>query len=265
MSATLSANGSSYELCGPAGGENLVLIHGLGLNRQVWEAYLPRLAQRYRVLSYDLYGHGDSTPPPEQPSLGLFSRQLLGLMDELGMRQATLVGFSLGGMINRRLAMDYPERVGALVILNSPHERDPEAQLLAERQALDSAAGGPAATLDAAIARWFTESFRGQHNEYIDRVRGWVLANDAQIYAACRQVLAFGVLELIRPQPPIGKPALVMTCEHDSGSTPAMSQSIAAEIDGAQVVIVPQLQHMGLVENPPFFINAIAEFLEALR
>ena len=265
MNAALSANGSSYELSGPAGGENLVLIHGLGLNRQVWEAYLPRLAQRYRVLSYDLYGHGESAAPPEQPSLSSFARQLLGLMDELGMRQATLVGFSLGGMINRRLAMDHPERVGALVILNSPHERDPAAQRLAERQALDSAAGGPGATLDAAIQLWFTESFRARRDDYIDRVRAWVLANDAEIYAACRQVLAFGVLELIRPQPPIEIPTLVMTCEHDSGSTPDMSLSIAAEIDGAQVIIVPQLQHMGLVENPPFFINAIAEFLESMR
>ena len=265
MSAPLSANGSSYELCGPADGENLVLIHGLGLNRQVWEAYLPRLAQRYRVLSYDLYGHGQSAPPPERPSLSMFARQLLGLMDELDMRQAILVGFSLGGMINRRLAMDHAERVGALVILNSPHERDPEAQRLVEQRALDSAAGGPGATLDATIERWFTESFRAQRDDYIDRVRNWVLANDAEIYAACRQVLAFGVLELIRPQPPIVITTLVMTCEHDSGSTPAMSQSIAAEIDGAQVIIVPQLQHMGLVENPSFFINAMAEFLESVR
>ena len=71
--------------------------------------------------------------------------------------------------------------------------------------------------------------------------------------------------ELIRPEPPIRKPTLVMTCEHDSGSTPGMSQAIAGEIDGAQVVIVPALRHMGLVENPRFFITAIAEFLESMR
>jgi len=209
----------------------------------VWEAYLPRFAQLYRVLSYDLFGHGESADPPGEPSLTLFSEQLLALLYELGIDRCTIVGFSLGGMINRRFAIDHPERLDALVILNSPHERDPEAQKLVEQRALDSAAGGPGATLDATIERWFTPEFIAAHADYIAAVRGWVLANDVDNYAACRRVLAFGVLELIRPQPPIGHPALVMTCENDSGSTPAMSQAIAGEIDGAQVIVAPGLQH----------------------
>jgi pimeloyl-ACP methyl ester carboxylesterase len=167
-------------------------------------------------------------------------------------------------MINRRLALDYPERVTALAILNSPHERGGEAQARAQQQAMDAAAGGPGATLEAAIERWFTPAFRGRHNDYIERVRSWVLANDPVIYARCRQVLAFGVVELIRPEPPITQPTLVITCEHDSGSTPAMSQAIASEIAGAGVIIVPELCHMGLVENPSFFITALAEFMETV-
>ena len=263
MAAT-SSNGSAYELSGPADAPVVVLVHGLGLNRLIWRDYVSRLRQRYRVLSYDLYGHGDSVSPPREASLTLFSEQLLGLLDELGIETCSIVGFSLGGMINRRFAIDHPARLRALIILNSPHERDAQAQSLAERQALDSAAGGPGATLDAAIQRWFTPAFISAHPEYIDQVRAWVLANDAEDYARCRRVLAFGVVELIRPQPPIAHPALVITCENDSGSTPAMSQAIAGEINRAQVIIVPELRHMGLVENPSFFITAIAEFLESL-
>ena len=72
-------------------------------------------------------------------------------------------------------------------------------------------------------------------------------------YAAHRRVLAEGVRELIRPDPPLTHPALVMTCENDSGSTPAMSRRSPAEIDGADVVIVPGLQHLGLIERPELF------------
>lgn len=259
-----SNNGSVYELSGPADAPVVVLVHGLGLNRHIWADYVARLRQRYRVLSYDLYGHGDSVSPPREASLTLFSEQLLGLLDELGIDGCSIVGFSLGGMINRRFAIDHPDRLRALVILNSPHERDTQAQALVEQRALDSAAGGPGATLDATIERWFTPAFITAHPDYIERVRGWVLANDLDDYAQCRRVLAFGVLELIRPRPPIEHPALVITCENDSGSTPSMSQAIAGEIHRAQVIIVPELQHMGLVENPSFFITAIAEFLESL-
>ena len=259
-----SSNGSRYELSGVAAAPVIVLIHGLGLNRQVWEKYRSRLGQRYRVLTYDLYGHGESAPPPRAPGLTLFSEQLTGLMDDLAIDQCVLVGFSLGGMINRRVAIDHPDRVSALAILNSPHDRGAEAQMRAERQAMDAAAGGPGATLEAAIERWFTPEFRHNHSDFLEQVRGWVLANDPQIYALCRQVLAFGVVELIRPEPPITHPTLVITCEHDSGSTPAMSQAIASEIAGAEVVIVPDLRHMGLTENTSFFINALSEFLDAL-
>jgi pimeloyl-ACP methyl ester carboxylesterase len=259
-----SSNGSRYELSGAVDAPVIVLIHGLGLNRQVWEKYRSRLGQRYCVLTYDLYGHGESAPPPRAPGLTLFSEQLTGLMDDLAIDQCVLVGFSLGGMINRRVAIDHPDRVSALAILNSPHDRGAEAQARAERQAMDAAAGGPGATLEAAIERWFTPEFRHNHSDFLEQVRGWVLANDPQIYALCRQVLAFGVVELIRPEPPITHPTLVITCEHDSGSTPAMSQAIASEIAGAEVVIVPDLRHMGLTENTSFFINALSEFLDAL-
>ena len=259
-----SSNGTTYEISGPADAPMVVFIHGLGLNRHVWDGYASRFAGHYRVLCYDLYGHGESARPPGVPSLTMFALQLVELLDEVGIDRAVLIGFSLGGMINRRVAMDYPERVSALAILNSPHERGEEAQKLVEQRALDSTAGGPGATLDATIERWFTAGYRAAHPDFIERVRQWVLANDPEDYALCRQVLAFGVVELIRPRPPISHPALIMTCENDSGSTPAMSQAIAGEIEGAEVIVVPELQHMGLSENPSFFVTALAEFIESL-
>ena len=263
--ALTSASGTRYELIGPPDAPVIAFIHGLGLNRQIWEAFVAAFAGGFRVLIYDLYGHGESAPAPSKPDVRLYSEQLIALMDELGIDQAALIGFSLGGMINRRLAIDHPQRASSLVILNSPHERGDEAQRLVEQRALDSAAGGPGATLDATIERWYTADYRATHDEDIQRVRDWVLANDAQQYALAREVLAFGVIELIRPQPPLVVPTLVMTCENDSGSTPAMSHAIGSEIDGAQVIIVPRLQHMGLAEAPQQFIDPIRGFLDSLN
>jgi pimeloyl-ACP methyl ester carboxylesterase len=74
-------------------------------------------------------------------------------------------------------------------------------------------------------------------------------------------VLANGVVELIAPAPPVAAPTLVITCENDSGSTPKMSHDIAAEIAGAQTIIVPQLQHLGLMEDAQAFTTPIVKFL----
>ena len=258
---TRSKSGTSYELSGPSGAPILVLVHGLGLTRATWDEFLPVLAQDYRIITYDLCGHGESAMPQQRPSLTVLSDQLVTLLDELLIARAAIIGFSLGGMINRRFAIDHPGRVEALVILNSPHERSPEVQRLVEERAAQTGAGGPAANIDSTLERWFTPHFRQVAADEVAKTRARVLANDPENYTRHRQVLANGVIELIGPIPPISAPTLVMTCEHDSGSTPAMAHAIASEIGGAQTVIVPGLQHLGLIERPDLFIQPILQFL----
>ena len=256
-----SKTGTSYDLIGPSGAPVVVLVHGLGLTRATWAAFVPALAQNHRVLSYDLPGHGDSALPQYTPSLTLLSDQLAALLDDLQIARATIIGFSLGGMINRRFAIDHPSRVAGLIVLNSPHERSPEAQRLVEDRAAQTGDGGPAANIDSTLARWFTPQFLQDAPDVVANIRSLVLANDPVNYTQHRQVLAQGVVELIRPQPPITAPTLVITCAHDSGSTPSMTHAITAEIDGAETVIIPHLQHLGLIERPDLFIPHILYFL----
>ena len=259
-SSVISPQGTAYDLTGPSDAPVVVLIHGLGLTRQIWADHGTALSGAYNVLSYDLCGHGETVRPVRTPSLTVLSDQLLDLMDHLHMTRAVLIGFSLGGMINRRFAIDHADRVSALVIVNSPHERTPDAQRLVEERAAASDAG-PAATIEATLDRWFTPSFRTIHKDVVECVRTSVLVNDPGNFARHRQVLAYGVKELIRPEPPITHPTLVMTCQNDTGSTPEMSRNIAAEIPGAQVQIIPALQHLGLIEQPALFTAPIFDFL----
>ncbi len=258
----VSRAGTAYDLTGPESAPVVAMIHGLGLTRAAtYREMIPLLATHFRVLSYDLCGHGETALPTETPSLTVLSEQLIALMDELGIEQAALVGFSLGGMINRRVAMDHPDRVSALCILNSPHERGEDQQKLVEERARDTSAGGPGATIDATLERWFTEDFRREHPEVPQEVREVVMANHHENYALHRFVLAAGVVELIRPQPPITHPTLIMTCEEDSGQPPAMSHAIGSEIADSDVIILSGLQHMGLVERPDLFAGPVKEFL----
>lgn len=256
------AAGSAYELRGRDGAPVAALIHGLGLARWIWRDMAARLAPRFRVLAYDLWGHGQSRACGREPDLALLSEQLRRLLDELSIPAAALVGFSLGGMINRRFAMDHPGRVLALAILNSPHERTPKQQALVRERAMRTEAGGAAATIEATLARWFTPAFLRDCGDTVAPVRRQVLANDAGEHAAFRRLLACGVPELVRPHPPISAPCLVMTCEGDAGSTPAMSRAIAGEIRGARLAVVPGLRHLGLLQEPERFAAPVAAFLQ---
>ncbi len=258
-------DGTAYEVHGPEGAPAVVLIHGLGLCRGLWAAHLPALAATHRVLTYDLYGHGESAPAPATACLALYAGQIVRLMDEVGLDRAAIVGFSIGGMINRRLVMDHGDRVAALAILNSPHDRGPEAQEAVEARAATVRNDGAMATLDAALERWFTPEFRTARPDVMQQVRDWRASVEPESYAQAAWVLAHGVRELVRPEPPIVVPALVLTCEHDSGSTPAMSRAIAAEIAGAEIHIVPRLQHLGLMEAPELFTGPVLDFLARVQ
>ena len=261
----IDPQGTVYDITGPEDAPVVVLIHGLGLNRAVWQWMLPDLT-RFRTLTYDLIGHGETAPPQGQPNLKDLAAQLAALLDHLTIDAAAVVGFSLGGMVARRFAQDYPDRTRALVILHSAHRRSEKAQgaiLFRVAQAEDH---GPAATVELALERWYTDACRTARPDLMDLTRQWVLANDPKVYPRLYHILAHGVDEIVAPNPPITAPTLVLTGDEDTGNGPEMSIAIATEIPRARLVILKGLRHMALAEDPPAVNRPVTDFLtEVLR
>ena len=246
-------------------GPPVVLVHGFGLNRAMWQWQLPALTPHFSVLTYDLLGHGESAPPAGTPDLAMFSRQLLRLMDRCGIERAAVVGFSLGGMIARRFAIDRPDRLSALAILNSPHDRSAAERDAVRARVRQAEAEGPAANVDSALERWFSPAFRTEAPETIALVREWILRNDPAVYPRIYRVLAEGDAEIADGLERIACPALVMTGAGDPGNTPAMARAMAGLIPGARLAILPGLRHMALAEAPEAVNAPLVAFLrEAL-
>lgn len=256
----IDPQGTAYDLTGPQGAPVVVLIHGLGLTRAVWQWLLPDLA-RYRTLSYDLIGHGETAPPQGQPSLADLAQQLAQLLDHLNIDRAAIVGFSLGGMVARRFAQDHPARTTALAILHSAHRRSDKAQAAILFRVAEAEAHGPAATVELALQRWYTEAAHATRPDLMNLTRAWVLANDPRVYPRLYRILAHGVEEIVAPQPPITCPTLVLTADEDHGNGPGMSAAIASEIPGSRLVILRGLRHMALAEDPQAVNRPVLDFL----
>ena len=255
-----SANGTAFEVEGE--GAPVLLVHGMGLNRHMWDGQLASMNRLFRTIRYDLLGHGDSIRQHGPCALADFSEQVIRLLDHLRLERCALVGFSLGGMIGRAIAIAHPDRVSALAILNSPHDRSAE-QRAAMMSRLDLALeAGPEATIEMALQRWFTEDFARRSPHTLDRVRAWMNANDAQSYVQIYRVLATGDAELVEAIRAIHCPTLVLACEHDYGNSADMARRMAALIPNARAVVIPGLKHMGLVEEPAAINAALLPFLE---
>ncbi len=259
--STRDPMGTAYDMTGPKGAPVVVLVHGLGLSRAIWQWLVPLLASRFRVVSYDLIGHGRTVVPVGKPVLRDLAHQLEILIDHLGVAKAAIVGFSLGGMVARRFSQDFPDRVTALVILHSPHRRTQAQQAAIVARVEQTKDVGPAATVEAALVRWYTDNARASRAELMEQTRAWVLANDPKVYPELYLILATGIEEIVTPVPPISCPTLVLTADEDYGNGPEMSAAIAAEISGAELMILKGLRHMALAENPDAVNGPVLAFL----
>lgn len=241
-------------------GKPVILIHGLGMDRHMWQGQVDGLSKRYRVITYDNIGHGQTEKPPGPYSLALFADLVRDVADKAGAERFALIGFSLGGMIAQTFALTHPERLGALVIMNAVYARTPEerAAVIARADAID--VEGPNATVDAAIERWLTPEFRKARPDVEALVRKRVTTNEHRPYAAAYRVFAEADPELSGRLGAIQCPTLVITAEHDKGSNPRMAKQMAAEIPGAALKILPRLRHLAPMEGVEEMNAALLSF-----
>jgi pimeloyl-ACP methyl ester carboxylesterase len=245
------------------GGFPVVFIHGLGNDRTRWAGQVRALSPRYRTITFDNMGHGESVKPPGPYDLGMFVDFLHAFVEDIGLERFALVGFSLGGLIAAAYALDHPRMVAAIAIFNSVHGRTEEQRAGVRERADRVEAGGPGATLDTSIERWYTADFR-RRPDSIEDARRQVLSNDRLAYAASYRAFADSDPALDERIRGIDCPALIMTAENDIGSTPEMSRRIADSIPDARLEIVPRLRHCAPMEDPEIYNRALISFLDEI-
>lgn len=243
-------------------GPPLILIHGMGLNLNMWEWQLPALTPHFQVVRYDLLGHGDSDKTIKPYEMDDLVDQIVRLMDALDLERCALAGFSLGGMINRAFAIAHPDRISALAILNSAHDRSAEQRAGMMSRLETAIQSGLKETTEVALARWFNKEFAAKRPDVLDKVRQWMMANDAAVYPLIYRILAEGDAPLAQAISEINCPTLALACELDDGNSPAMAERMAELMPNAHAVTIPGLRHMGLAENPEAISNVLVPFLQ---
>jgi pimeloyl-ACP methyl ester carboxylesterase len=241
-------------------GPPLLLIHGVGARLDNWDGAAAVLARNFKVVRYDLRGHGQSSKVPGPYSLDLFADDAVALLDHLGVAQAHIAGHSLGGMIAVTLGVRHPQRVERLAVLSAAAGRtDEERRKVMERIAL-IAAGIPGDHFKNSLARWFTDEFRAANPDLMEQYAARNKENDPACYAAAYTVLATG--EIGPDLPRVAAPTLVVTGEHDLGSNPRMSRFIHEGIAGSTLRILPRLRHSILIEAPRTVAGLIEPFFQ---
>jgi len=240
-----SAAGTAFVDCGE--GEPLVLIHGVGLNKQVWHPQLDAFSGEYRVIAYDTLGHGNSQIPGADLSLDDYIEQLAELLDTLDIHRVNLCGHSMGALITLGFSLKYPERVLRIISMMAAYDRSPEHQQRSEKVAEILAGPKAGMLLNATLERWFTERDYNDPTraEQIHQVADWLEAVDRNGYSRAYRVFAENGETHVGQLAEITAPAFFITAQNDPNSTPEMSRRMADEVRYGQVLIIPGERHMG--------------------
>jgi 3-oxoadipate enol-lactonase len=228
-------------------GAPLVLLHPLALAGELWAPQAERLAEYYEVFAFDLRGHGQSGWDGRPFTIAELAEDVIAALDGLGLESVRLAGMSMGGSVAMTLAGRHPERVGSLLLADTTAWYGPDAPTAWAERA--SKANGPRdKQLRFQVDRWFSEAFRAEQSEEVERVSRIFLATASPAHAAAS--LAMGALDARPLLPAIEAPTRVLVGEHDYATPPAMAELLAERIPNATLRVLPDVRHLSLIEVP---------------
>jgi len=245
-----------YEWSGRAGAEVIALVNSLGSDLHIWDKVVPALEQEYRVLRYDVRGHGLSSAAPLPYTLEQLGAELLGLLDETGVECAHLCGTSLGGMLAMGLAIHHPHRVDRLILANTAARIGTREGWEERIAAVRSAGMEPLAR--AMPGRWFTEKYRQEHPREMEQICRMIEGTSSEGYIGCCEVLRDADLrgDLAR----IHAPCLVIAGSADPATPPTGCCALHAALRNSEYLEL-DASHISAWERAPEFAAAISNFL----
>ncbi|ANN70565.1 3-oxoadipate enol-lactonase [Bordetella bronchialis] len=233
----------------------LVLGNSLGTDFTLWDPILPRLMRHFRVIRFDMRGHGASDAPDGDYTMAQLAGDLAAVVQAAGLDGFHYCGVSLGGMVGMAYAQRPDHRLRKLVLSNTA-VRFPQG--VWEGRIADVMRGGMASIADAALGRFFTPGFLALGDPRVERVRETLLSLEPHGYAGC--CAAIRDMDIAGGLPAIGVPTLVLTGAQDASTPPVRGTEIAAAIPGATVSALPGA-HIPMIELPVQWGDAVLDFL----
>ena len=242
-------------------GDSLILVHGLGDDHRAWRRTLPDLVLRHRVVLYDLRGHGETSLGRPDGTLRQLGGDLAALMKAIGVERAHVAGFSLGGTIAMRLAMDHPELIDKLVLVaTSSRVGRSAAGWYRERRAMvEHEDTWLRETLDRDTAEVYAQAPHELQEGLL--IRRQSTADPRGFGNACAAMAALFEAPLDPELEKISAPTLIVASDLDQHCPPKAAQIIAAGIRGSRLDILKGAGHAIPVERPAELGTAINKFL----
>ena len=252
------AGGARGHICGPEQAPTILLLHGVGLALEAWTPQIDALCSSYRVLAIDLPGHGESAHLAGGDSLSDYVHWAASVVDAHGQGPVSVVGHSMGALIALGLAVERPDLIQRVALLNVVYQRSDAARQAVLARAAQISEGNSDPT--APLSRWFEEQ---EHGQSAYQLTSALLHNaDVAGYAAAYRGFAGGDQIYAQQLDKVQCPLLALTADGDVNSTPAMAEAIAAGVRDGQAVVIEGHKHMLNLTAPEAVNSELLRWME---
>jgi 3-oxoadipate enol-lactonase len=245
-------------------GTAVVLLHGFPLGRWIWDAPRAALRDRYRVITPDLRGHGDSEVTPGPYTMDALADDVARLLDGLGIERAVVGGLSMGGYVAFAFWRRFAARVRALVLCDTRAKGDDRGEkVMRQSTAQVALEQGTAAVVDGMLPKLLAPRTLRERPDLCADVRARLARTDARAVAAT----LLGMKERADSTPTLATitvPTLIVVGSDDQLTPPALARELQAAIPGARLAVVPDAGHLTPVEQPAATSAALRRFLDEL-
>jgi 3-oxoadipate enol-lactonase len=262
ISITINNLSVSYNDHGPDDAPAIIFIHGFPLNKSMWDTQVEALKENYRVIAYDIRGHGNSDPGIDEFFIELFVLDLLRLMEKLRIEKSILCGLSLGGYIALNAVLKHPDRFDGLILNDTQCIADtPEIKENRCIAIINIKEKGVEQYADESVKKLFaSESFTKKKNA-ITEVKDMITSTTKQSLCNTLHALAERK-ETCDKLSEINIPVLIMVGKEDKITPIAAAQQMHEKILNSKLAIIQQAGHLSNLENPTAFNAHLVKFLE---
>jgi 3-oxoadipate enol-lactonase len=243
------------ELSGPADGPALLLIHALGTNLTLWADLIPLLPAGLRTLRLDLRGHGASDVPAPPYAMGTLIRDVERLMDHFAIKDAVVLGISLGGMIAQGIAIKRLDLVRALILSNTAAKIGSPAMW--DSRIADIRATGLEPYATGAMERMFGRNWQDEPG--MPKVRAMLTATHPDGWTGCASAIAG--TDFYTPTGSLRLPTLAIAGANDGTTPPDLVRETADLIPGSQFRLIRGAGHLPFIEKPAEYAAIVSTFL----
>ncbi len=257
----IEANGIqiNYELLGKKDAPVVVLSHSLACSMVMWNPQINVLAPHFRILRYDMRGHGDSEATEGAYTLDQLAADVIGLLDALKMDTVHFVGLSIGGMIGQCLALNYAERLQSLALCDTAPIIPEEARPLFRERMHKARTKGMEALVQETLERWFTQPYLKQNPPEVELIGHQILTTPVAGFLGCSEaILGLNYLDRLSE---IRLPTQIIVGEDDPGTPVEASKAIHERIPHSKLVVLPSAAHLSNIEQAEAFNATLMEFL----